>query len=122
MCNHDDLADACRSRARDAFLLSQNILRYIRMTGATTLTEVEWNAIKQIFSISHKGLTQEEVALLKVVRDFGPMSCSSLAVKLMVNEENVKSELEVRLKELGLIENTTQGRQITSKGIEYFLQ
>ena len=120
MCNHDDLADACRSRARDAFLLSQNILRFIRMSNIAILTEVEWTAIKDIFNISHLGLNQEEVSLLKVVKDFGPLSCSSLAVKLMVNEENIKSELEVRLKELGLIKNTTQGRQITSKGIEYF--
>jgi Holliday junction DNA helicase RuvB len=119
-CDLDDISEACRSRARDAFLLSQNIKRYISFSDVKAIGEKEWNDIKDTFEIYPRGLNKEEVNLLTIIRDSGPISCANLALRLMVNEENIKSELEVRLRELGMIENTTKGRVITDEGLDFF--
>jgi Holliday junction resolvasome RuvABC ATP-dependent DNA helicase subunit len=37
----------------------------------------------------------------------------------MVNQKNVKDELEVRLRELDLITSSTRGRIVTDKGAKY---
>jgi Holliday junction resolvasome RuvABC ATP-dependent DNA helicase subunit len=95
----DDVADACRSRARDAFLLSQNIKRYASVKRTNIITTEGWNHIKETFDIYPKGLNREEVDLLQLIRDCGPISCANLALRLMVNENNIKSEIEVRLRE-----------------------
>jgi len=119
-CDLDDLSDACRSRARDAFILSQNIKRYMRLNNKTILSQQEWEEVKCVFDIFHKGLRKEEISLLEEIRDNGPISCANLALRLMVNESNVKSEMEVRLRELGLITSSSRGRIITSEGLRYF--
>ncbi|HUW48643.1 MAG TPA: AAA family ATPase [Patescibacteria group bacterium] len=119
-CDLNDLADACRSRARDAYLLSQNVKRYMTLNKIKTLTQKDWQSIKSVFDIYPKGLHKEEVNLLEAIRDFGPISSANLALRLMVNESNVKSEMEIRLRELGLIKSTSKGREITKEGLEYF--
>jgi Holliday junction DNA helicase RuvB len=120
-CDLDEIADACRSRARDAFLLSQNIKRYVSVYKTKAIYSGDWNDIKSTFDIFPRGLHKEEVELLKLVKDFGPISCANLALRLMVNESNVKSEMEVRLRELGFIRSTSKGREITEEGLRYFI-
>jgi len=121
-CNLDELSDACRSRARDAFVLAQNIKRYTSLNRRNKFTQEDWSDIKDIFEIFPMGLNKEEVKLLRKIKEYGAISCSNLALEMMVNEDNIKSEIEVRLRELGLIENTTKGRKITEKGQKYFLE
>lgn len=121
-CDLDDISGACRSRARDAYLLSQNIKRYLNLKNTKEVSEEGWNEIKNTFDIFPMGLSTEEVSLLEFIKDNGPISCSNLALMMMVNEDNIKSEIEVRLRELGFIENSTKGRQITEKGLQYFSQ
>jgi Holliday junction resolvasome RuvABC ATP-dependent DNA helicase subunit len=119
-CDLDEISDSCRSRARDAFLLSQNIKRYVSVKNTKAISREDWNDIKDTFDIFPRGLSKEEVELLELIRDSGPISCGNLALRLMVNEDNIKSELEVRLRELGLIESTSKGRNITEEGRRYF--
>jgi len=119
-CNLKEVADACRSRARDAFLLSQNIIRHSIISGSKVITDKDWNDISETFEIYPLGLNKQEVDLLELIKDHGPISCANLALKLYVNEDNIKSEMEIRLRELGLIENTTKGRQVTDEGLKYF--
>jgi Holliday junction resolvasome RuvABC ATP-dependent DNA helicase subunit len=116
----DEVSDACRSRARDAFLLSQNIKRYVSVAKTKAISSEDWNNIKSTFDIFPKGLHKEEVELLELVKDCGPISCANLALRMMVNEDNIKSELEIRLRELGFIESTNKGRRITNEGLRYF--
>ena len=121
-CDLNDIADACRSRARDAFLLSQNIKRYSVLSKSNEVTEDGWKEIKNTFGIFPKGLNSEEFNLLKAVSSNGPISSGNLALLLMVNKENIEEELEVRLRELGMIKSTTKGRLLTEFGKEYLNQ
>jgi Holliday junction DNA helicase RuvB len=118
-CNLSKLADACRSRARDAYVLTQNIKRYCSLNSLNYLDNKHWDELKDIFDIRPCGLRREEVNLLKVIANHGPISCANIALKLMVNEDNVKSELEIRLRELGFIASTTKGRVLTNEGKGY---
>jgi len=115
----DDLAYACRGRARDAFILSQNIKRYCIMNDTDLLTQKGWEELRNIFSIHAMGLKTSEIDLMMVLQSNGPMSCGNLAIKLGVNPSNIESELEIRPRELGLIKSSPKGRCLTEKGEIY---
>jgi len=114
-----DIAYACRGRARDAFILSQNIQRYCVMNRTDVLTQAGWEELRAIFSIHSMGLKTSELELMKALETSGPMSCNNLAIRLGVNPNNIESELEIRLRELGLIESSPKGRCLTNEGLEY---
>jgi Holliday junction DNA helicase RuvB len=116
-CDLEELVHACRGRGRDTFVLSQNLSRHL--LGLKVLDEQLWEDFKFIFNIYPLGLKKEELNLLKAIKHYGPISCANLALKLMVNQKNIKEELEVRLQEVGLITSSTRGRVVTERGIKY---
>ena len=118
-CDKEDLAYACRGRARDAFILSQNIKRYCLMEGIRTFDEAGWQNIKSIFNIHTYGLNTQEIKLMTEIQNGGPISSGNIAIKMGVSIQNVESELEIRARELGFIENTQRGRILTDKGLAY---
>ena len=118
-CNPEDLAYACRGRARDAFLLANNIKRYCMKNNISDFDDNGWKDIKDIFDINSLGINEQEITLLKILKESSPLSCGNIAIKMGVNEDNVSSEIEVRPRELGLIESGTRGRILTQKGMEY---
>lgn len=121
-CDTTELANACRNRGRDTFLLANNLKRFLNFKPKKNniLTERDWIGFKDLFEIYGLGLNAQEVKLLETIADYGPISASNLALRLMVNENNIKNEMEIRLRELGLIESTTRGRVISTKGRNYF--
>jgi Holliday junction resolvasome RuvABC ATP-dependent DNA helicase subunit len=78
-----------------------------------------WEKIKSIFEIYPMGLNRQEVELLKIINEKGPISSANLALTMMVNTDNIESEIEIRPREIGLIESTTRGRILTENGKEY---
>jgi Holliday junction resolvasome RuvABC ATP-dependent DNA helicase subunit len=118
-CDKDDIAYACRGRARDAFLLSNNIIRYCNRHSINEFNEDCWQEIKNIFGFYDYGLKSEEIALMKLIKEASYISSANLAVKMGVNIHNIESEIELRPREIGFIENGTRGRCLTNKGREY---
>lgn len=118
-CDKDDIAYACRGRARDAFLLSNNIIRYCNRHSISEFNDKSWQEIKSIFGIYNYGLKSEEITLMKIIKEASYISSSNLAVKMGVNVNNIESEIELRPREIGFIENGTRGRCLTKKGKEY---
>jgi Holliday junction resolvasome RuvABC ATP-dependent DNA helicase subunit len=119
VCDKTDIAYACRGRARDAFLLAQKIQRYCNKEGIKVFAKDDWNEVKDIFGIHPLGLKTEEVTLLKIISESEQISSTNLAVRMGVNVQNIESEIEIRPRELGLIESGTRGRILTDKGVEY---
>ena len=119
VCDKMDISDACRGRGRDAFVLSQKINRYLIKNGTNILNEKGWDIIKNIFEIYPKGLNKQEVELMELISDNMPISSANLALMMMVNSDNIESEIEVRPRELGLIASTTRGRILADKGKKY---
>ena len=120
-CSRKDLALTCRGRGRDAFVLSENVKRYCG-NRITVFSQNGLNDLKARLGIMPMGLKRAEVDLLRGVAEHGPISASNLAIKLMVNVENVEEELEVRLRELGMIDSTNRGRIATEVGKKYLQQ
>jgi len=118
-CSVEELSWACRGRARDAFFLADKIKRMCQINGTRILTPDGWNNLKKIFDIFHMGLNRQEVELMMIIRDNEPISCHNIAMLMMLNEENVEGEIEVRPRELGLITNITQGRILSEDGKKY---
>ncbi len=118
-CDNKALAYACRGRARDTFFLSQDIERYCNLRKTTTLTENGWKEFQDINDIHSHGLKNEEIELLKILEKCEPCSIHGLAVKMGVKEKNIELELEVRPRELGLLDNTARGRILTDDGKAY---
>jgi len=118
-CGKSELAAACRGRARNAFKLSQHILRYCSMNGTRAFNAKGWKSIKDVFTIYPLGLNSQEIILLRLLKNYSPLSCRNIAVRMGVNEQNVEGELEIRPRELGLIENTSRGRLLTPEGLKY---
>jgi len=118
-CNRKELTAACRGRGRDTFQLSQKINRYLKSTNSNVLDSNGWNQLKSIFEINYMGLNRQEVELLKIVHKNGAISVSNIALAMMINADNVESEIEVRPRELGLLQSTSRGRSLTKDGIAY---
>ena len=117
--NWVEIARACRGRARDAFLLAENIKRLCNVNKVNRLTTKEWLELKNIFGINSQGLNDQEVDLLRILADNSPMSCHNIAVRMGVNEKNIEEDIEIRLKEVGYVRNTTKGRILTVEGNKY---
>lgn len=118
-CKLKELADACRGRGRDTFQLAQKINRYLKTINSSILDQDGWDRLKNIFEINPMGLNRQEVDMLKIVNSHGSISVANIALAMMINPENVESELEVRPRELGLLQSTSRGRSLTEKGIKY---
>ncbi len=118
-CDMDDISYACRGRARDAFLLSSHIIRYCSGKGINKFDNDNWLDMKNILGINKYGLKSEEIKLLKYISESNYISLSNLAVKMGVNINNIESELEIRPREIGLIDNSSRGRFLTDNGKEY---
>lgn len=121
-CSKNDLALTCRGRARDAFILSTNIRRFVNISSNSSFSQDDLNKLKSMLGIMPMGLKRAEVELLKAVAEHGPISANNLAIKLMVNQNNIEDELEVRLRELSMIESSSRGRLITELGKNYLSQ
>jgi len=118
-CDRTSLGEACRGRGRNAFVLSQNINRYFSKKSEKVLTENDWTKLKNIFEIYPLGLNRQEVELLNVIYSQGPISSANIALTMMVNTDNIESEIEIRPRELGLVKSSSRGRILSEKGLEY---
>jgi len=118
-CDRNSLAEACRGRGRNAFVLAQNINRYFSKKNAFVLGETDWDNLKSIFEIYPLGLNRQEIELLRIIYEQGPISSANIALTMMVNTDNVESEIEIRPRELGLVKSSSRGRMLSEKGIMY---
>ena len=118
-CDENDIAYACRGRARDAVKLSQKIRMYCSGHNTNVFNANGWKQVKETFGICSYGLNTKEVDLMKILAKDAPLSSASIASKMGVNVFNIEDEIETRPRELGFIENSCKGRCLTDKGVEY---
>lgn len=119
-CNETNLAMACRGRARDAYLMANNVIRYCNIRGSIVFDNIGLKEIEEIFEIYPMGLKKKEFELVKLLSKYDKMSCSNIASMFGVNVDNVSSEIEIRPIELGLIQIVSRGRTLTEDGINYY--
>ena len=118
-CDKTRISYACRGRARDAFMLAQDIRRYCHMKGKDTFGDLDWKELREVFTIHPYGLNSQEVEFLRVVAKEQPISCNGIAIKMGVNSDNIESEIELRPRELGFVRSEPRGRMLTTEGEAY---
>jgi Holliday junction resolvasome RuvABC ATP-dependent DNA helicase subunit len=89
------------------------------MKGYVILTPDGWEEMKAIFGIYSRGLNAQEIELMQILAVNAPMSCQNIAIRMGLNERNVDEDLELRLREIGFIQNTPKGRMLTNEAKTY---
>lgn len=119
--NEDEIAYLCRGRARGAYLFSVDIERECRLYNTKIFDDNRLENLKETITNYGfpLGLLKEEVDMMNFIKEESPISAYNLSIKLMVEEETITQDYEIRPRELGLIANTGKGRELTQKGIEY---
>lgn len=115
----DEIAYCCRGRARGAFMVAEDIKRVCSISGTRTFDDEGLNYLKQTIYRFPLGLNEKEVELLGIIGEESPISSKNIATKMMEEEETIMNDYEIRPRELGLMANTTKGRVLTNKGLEY---
>lgn len=110
------IIDACRGRARDAYLLSDDLKHACK---DNYLSLEDWERYKEIFNINELGLNVMELEYLNILNHHERMSSVNIGKKLGLNRRNIEEEIEVRLMELSLVESSSRGRVLTEKGKRY---
>lgn len=123
-CNHEDLAQVCRERARNTFLFSQDVKRFLfaKNGNKKIFDDNDLRQLKQTKGIGEFGLIRAELDLFRVICEMGPISAKNIAAQMMVDVKNIEEELEIRLRELGFIKNTHSGRIATELGKKTLLK
>lgn len=115
----DDIAYACRKRARNAFSMAQDIIRYCNMQNTNEFNNDGWDYIKDTFGFHDLGLRCQELSMLKVLAEKSPIAVKNLAVILGLNKNNIEDEISIWPRELGLINTESRGISISEEGREY---
>lgn len=117
--NEDEIAYACRGRARGAFMVSEDIGRECNINNTKVFDDTKWEYLKEIIYRFPLGLNEQEVEMMEIIKEESPISAYNLSTKMMVEEDTITKDYEIRPRELGLMANTGKGRVLTAKGIEY---
>jgi Holliday junction resolvasome RuvABC ATP-dependent DNA helicase subunit len=116
-CDLDSVISACRGRARNAVLLSEDLKN--ASNGNLILDQSEWETYCRIFGVNDYGIKDEEIEYLKIVKKSGHISSSNIAKRMGLNKNNIELDIEPRLMELNFVESTSRGRCLTSSGVLY---
>jgi Holliday junction resolvasome RuvABC ATP-dependent DNA helicase subunit len=111
-----DVISSCRGRARNAYLVSQDL---IAMSNDGHVGKEAWDKYVKIFNVYPMGLNKPEIDFMNILKTYGELSLANIAKKMGLNKNNIESDLEIRPIELGFVETTSKGRGLTISGDIY---
>jgi Holliday junction DNA helicase RuvB len=121
---HDAIAARSRKTPRIANYLLRRVRDYAQMHDQKIGTENINEAFK-LLGLDQNGLSTHDINLLKIIRDKfngGPVGVKNLAAATGEDEGTIEDVTEPYLIQLGLLERTSRGRQLTEKGKEYICE
>ncbi|HTH93548.1 MAG TPA: Holliday junction branch migration DNA helicase RuvB [Candidatus Paceibacterota bacterium] len=116
---------AIASRSRSTPRIANYLLRRVRDYAQMHNKDIDESSIAEAFSLlglDQNGLSNQDIILLKTIRDKfnnGPVGVKNLAAATGEDDGTIEDVTEPYLIQLGLIERTPRGRQLTQKGKEY---
>jgi len=126
---HIDLPEhahkAIASRSRKTPRIANYLLRRIRDYAQMHNRDIDEESLSQAFGLlglDENGLSSHDINLLKTIRDKfsgGPVGVKNLAAATGEDDGTIEDVTEPYLIQLGLLERTPRGRQLTEKGKEY---
>ena len=115
----DEVASVCRGNARQAQSLANQISSYLMSKKSNKLTSGGWSEIKGKLSIYPLGLSEIELNVIKILKEFGEVRLTNLSAKTNLTKDMLQKNVEMYLMRNSLIEIRPTGRALTKKGHEY---
>lgn len=116
----ESIAETCRGNPRSAVLMCKNnLIPYTEKFSATHLDFGSWEDIKAVLGIRPYGLTNDELAVLNVLKERGSSTLQAISGITSQSRSFVQNVIEPFLLKWNLIriDGSPVKREITSKGL-----
>jgi Holliday junction resolvasome RuvABC ATP-dependent DNA helicase subunit len=115
----DEVASVCRGNARQAQSMANQISSYLMSKNSNKLTSGGWSEIKGKLSIYPLGLSEIELNIIKILKEYGEVRLTNLSAKTNLTKDMLQKNVEMYLMRNNLIEVRPTGRALTKKGHDY---
>jgi len=108
-----------RGNARQAVMMAQDIKTYLAPLHRRNFTMKDWDALAKKLDILPLGVNRLELQVMRVLEAKHDCSLTRIAATLGMTPAAVQKDLELYLQKQGLMEITTNGRNLTPEGAAY---
>ena len=115
----NEVASVCRGNARQAQSLANQVSSYLVSKNFKQLDKTGWLDIKDRLSIYPLGLTEIELNVIKLLKEYGELRLTNLSAKTNLTKDMLQKNVELYLMRNHLIEIKPTGRALTKKGHDY---
>lgn len=115
----NEIASVCRGNARQAQSMANQISSYLASKNSKELDKTGWLEIKDRLSIYPLGLTEIELNVIKILKEYGELRLTNLSAKTNLSKDMLQKNVELYLMRNHLIEIRPTGRALTKKGHDY---
>ena len=115
----DRVATVLRGNARAAQKMANNIVIFLKSKKKKNFTNKHWIELSNQLGILPLGLNPIEVQVLRHLSEKKDCSLTHLSAKTGLSKACLQRDFEMYLQKMNLMEITTAGRAITSKGQKY---
>jgi Holliday junction resolvasome RuvABC ATP-dependent DNA helicase subunit len=115
----DQVSPTLRGNARQAVMMAQDIRTYLAPLKQTSFKMEDWSKLSLQLDILPLGVNRLELQVLRVLEQRKDCSLTRIAATLGMTPASVQKDLELYLQKRGLMEITTNGRNLTAQGYEY---
>jgi len=115
----NEVASVCRGNARQAQSMANQVSSYLASKNSKELDKTGWLEIKDRLSIYPLGLTEIELNVIKLLKEYGELRLTNLSAKTNLTKDMLQKNVELYLMRNHLIEIKPTGRALTKKGHDY---
>ena len=115
----NEVASVCRGNARQAQSMANQVSSYLASKNSKELDKTGWLEIKDRLSIYPLGLTEIELNVIKLLKEYGELRLTNLSAKTNLTKDMLQKNVELYLMRNHLIEIKPTGRALTRKGHDY---
>lgn len=113
------VSEVCRGNGRNAVMWGKRLAIRANSNG-NYVDDQLWENLKKDLKVLPKGLSEQEINLLKILKDSGQCSLTKLCAKTGFSQQALRRTIETYLLKLNYIEiETPAGRKITEDGMKY---
>jgi Holliday junction resolvasome RuvABC ATP-dependent DNA helicase subunit len=116
----NEVASVCRGNARQAQSMANQISSYLASKNSKELDKNGWLEFKDKLSIYPLGLTEIELNVIKILKQYGELRLTNLSAKTNLTKSSLQKNVEMYLIRNSLIEITPTGRSLSKKGHDYY--
>lgn len=115
----NEVASVCRGNARQAQSMANQVSSYLASKNINKLSKNDWAEIKDRLSIYPLGLSEIELNVIKILKEYGELRLTNLSAKTNLTRDMLQKNVELYLMRNSLIEIRPTGRALTKRGFDY---